>query len=73
MNAKTARPLSEIFQLLEEQDDLLKHWPYTTEQVTRDKEISARIRELVDQICVEQSATSALVKVDLEILVSSIL
>jgi hypothetical protein len=73
MNAKMTRPLSEIFQLLEEQDELLKHWPYTTEQVTKDKEISARIRELVDQICVEQSATSALVKVDSEELVSSIL
>jgi hypothetical protein len=73
MNAKMARPLSEIFQLLDEQDELLKHWPYTAEQLTKDKEISTRIRELVDQICAEQSATSALVKVDLEELISSIL
>ncbi len=60
MNAKTATPLGEIFQLLDEQNEVLRHWPYTAEQVTKDKEISVRIRELVDQICVEQSAISAL-------------
>jgi hypothetical protein len=47
--------LAEILRLLAEQQQLLKNWPYSTEQITRDRQISARIRELVDEICVRQS------------------
>jgi hypothetical protein len=66
MAANKAAALNEIFRLLSEQSELLKHWPYTAEQITKDREISARIRGLIDQICVEQSATSALAKVHFE-------
>jgi hypothetical protein len=54
-----AEYLSEIFQLLTEQRELLKHWPYSSEQISTDKRISARIRELVDRICIEQSPAHA--------------
>jgi hypothetical protein len=47
--------LAEILRLLAEQQELLKHWPYSTEQIDRDKKISARIRDLVDQICARQA------------------
>ncbi len=66
MNAKKEQQLNEIFRLLSEQHELLQHWPYTGEQVSKDREISTRIRELVDQMCVGQSAASALAKVHVE-------
>ena len=47
--------MNEIFRLLREQRELLNRWPYSSEQIREDKELSARIRELVDQICAEQS------------------
>jgi hypothetical protein len=50
-----AEYMNEILQLLRKQRDLLNRWPYSSEQIREDKEISARIRELVDQICAEQS------------------
>jgi hypothetical protein len=55
MTPGKAECMNEILQLLREQRELLKHWPYSSEQIREDKEISARIRELVDQICAEQS------------------
>jgi len=51
--------LNEILRLLSEQRELLKHPPYSSEQVRKDKEISARIRGLLDQISIEQSAVTA--------------
>lgn len=47
--------LNEVFLLLAEQQQLLKHWPYSAEQIERDRTISARIRELVDHVCAEQA------------------
>ena len=41
---------NEIFLLLSEQRELVKHFPYSSEQVRKDKRISARICRLVDQI-----------------------
>lgn len=45
---------AEILRLLSEQKDLLRHWPYSDEQIIRDKEISAHIRELIDRSCAQQ-------------------
>jgi hypothetical protein len=50
MALRKTEHLSEIFRLLSEQRELLKHLPYSSEQIRKDKEISARIRELIDQI-----------------------
>jgi len=43
--------MSEILRLLSERRELLAHSPHSCEQIEKDKEISARILELVDQIC----------------------
>jgi len=51
--------MNEIFRLLDEQRELLERVPFSTELVRKDKEISTRIRQLVDQICVEQSTERA--------------
>lgn len=48
----------EILRLLTEQNELLRCWPYSNEQVIRDREISARVRELIDQSCAQQSAAA---------------
>jgi hypothetical protein len=45
----------EILRLLSEQNDALRHWPYSNEQVIRDKEISAHIRELIDRSCAQRT------------------
>jgi hypothetical protein len=55
MTLGKAEYMNEILRLLVEQRELLNRWPYSSEQIREDKEISARIRELVDQICAEQS------------------
>ena len=55
MTLGKAKYMNEILRLLREQRELLNRWPYSSEQIREDKEISARIRELVDQICAEQS------------------
>jgi len=47
--------MSEILRLLSERRELLAHSPHSCEQLEKDKEISARILELVDQICGLQS------------------
>ena len=48
MALRKTEHLNEIFRLLSEQRELLKHLPYSSEQIRKDKEISARIRELID-------------------------
>jgi hypothetical protein len=40
-----------ILKLLDEQDLLLKQWPYTPEQVKRDKEICLQLRDICDHMC----------------------
>ena len=51
--------LNEIFRLLSEQQGLLEHLPYSSEQVRKEKRILVRIHRLVDQIiCSEQSTAS---------------
>ena len=42
--------LNEIFRLLSEQRELLKHLPYSSEQVRKEKKILVRIHRLVDQV-----------------------
>jgi len=59
MEPRKTECLNEILRLLSEQRELLKHPPYSSEQVRKDKEISACIRGLVDQISVEQSTVEA--------------
>lgn len=49
MNAKSEAQLEIIFHLLEEQHRLGRQWPLSPAQVHRDKEVSARLRELIDQ------------------------
>lgn len=51
--------IDEIFRLLSEQRELREDVPCSSEQVSKNQEISARIRRLVDQICVEQSTARA--------------
>jgi hypothetical protein len=46
--------LDEVLRLLAEQRDLLNHWPITDELIQRDKQLSARIRDLIDQLCSQQ-------------------
>lgn len=60
--------LDEIFHLLNQQRQLLDRWPLTNEQIRKDKEISARIRSWIDQVCFAQSAAIAVAsdEVDLE-------
>ena len=43
---------SEIFPFAQRRRELLKPRPYTPEDVTKDEEISTRIRWLCDQVCV---------------------
>jgi len=46
--------MNEMLQLLDERQKLLEHLPHSSRLITKDKEISARICALVDQIWVEQ-------------------
>jgi hypothetical protein len=39
-----------IFRLLEQQRANLEHWPYTLEQLAKDREISDRLRQACDQL-----------------------
>jgi hypothetical protein len=39
-----------VFRILEEQHRISEQWPYTAGQIRRDKELSARLRELIDQL-----------------------
>ncbi len=55
MTLGKAEYMNEILRLLCEQRELLNRWPYSSEQIREDEEISARIDELVDQICAGQS------------------
>jgi hypothetical protein len=55
MTLGKAECMNEIFRLLCEQRELLNRWAYSSEQIRQDEEISARIDELVDQICAGQS------------------
>jgi hypothetical protein len=48
--------VDEILSLLKQQRDLLVRWPYSDEQIAKDKELSVRIRRLVDRLCVPESA-----------------
>jgi hypothetical protein len=47
---RTQQPIETIFRLLEQQRANLERWPYTPEQLDMDKKISARLRELCDQL-----------------------
>ena len=49
MAREKAEYLNEIFRPLSEQREL-KHFAYSSEQVRKDKRISARVCRLVDQI-----------------------
>lgn len=60
MTLGNTKQLDEIFRLLEQQRQMLDHWPLTNEQIAKDKEISARIRSLIDQICSAQSKAGSL-------------
>jgi hypothetical protein len=56
MASAQAEYLNEIFRLLSERGELLKHLPSSSEQLKKGNRISARVRRLVDQaIRIEQS------------------
>lgn len=57
MNRATDTRIREIFQLLDEQHKLQEQWPYSSEILTRDRQLSARIRELCDELCPVESRT----------------
>lgn len=59
--------LDEIFHLLNQQRQLLDRWPLTNEQIRKDKEISARIRSLIDQVCFAQSAAVAVASAEVDL------
>lgn len=50
MDPRADRSLETILELLSEQHELAQSWPYTVEQITRDKEISERLRQICDQL-----------------------
>jgi hypothetical protein len=52
----TDNHVDEILRLLQQQRDLLVGWPYSNEQIAKDKELSLRIRRLVDRLWVSESA-----------------
>ena len=39
-----------IFRILEERRRISEQWPYTADQIRKDKELSVRLRELIDQL-----------------------
>ena len=55
MNRVADPRIREIFQLLDEQHKLQKQWPYSSEILKRDRQLSARIRELCDELCPVES------------------
>ncbi len=50
MDSEAEASIETIFKLLVEQRENLKHWPYTSEQIARDRRIWAQLRELCDRI-----------------------
>jgi hypothetical protein len=54
VNLGRTERLDAILRLLNQQRQVLNHWPLTNEQIRKDKEISARIRSLIDQMCTAQ-------------------
>jgi hypothetical protein len=46
----------EILRLLKQQRELLARWPYSGEQIAKDRELSVRIRHLVDRLRIPDSA-----------------
>jgi hypothetical protein len=57
MNRATDPRIREIFQLLDEQHKLQEQWPYGSETLERDHQLSTRIRELCDELCPVDSRT----------------
>jgi len=57
MNRATDPRIREIFQLLDEQHKLQEQWPYSSEAMKKDHQLSARIRELSDELCPAESRT----------------
>lgn len=51
MDAETEKRFDTIFQLLHEQREMLdRYWPYTPEQLQKDRELWAQIRALMAEI-----------------------
>jgi hypothetical protein len=46
----TEEPIETILTLLEQQRANLQRWPYSVEQLAKDKELSVRLRQLADQL-----------------------
>lgn len=61
MASEPGEELSEVFRLLGEQRQLFERWPYSAEQLERDRNISARIRELFNHLYAEQASPGRLV------------
>lgn len=51
MSVGSEKAIHEVFRLLSEQRQLLTHWPYTKHHVEKEREISNRVRELIDRNC----------------------
>jgi hypothetical protein len=50
VNSKTEKHIETIFRLLDEQHRILNDGPYTSEILKKDREISAQLREICDQL-----------------------
>jgi hypothetical protein len=50
VNSKTEERIETIFRLLDEQHRVLNEGPYTSEILKKDREISAQLREICDQL-----------------------
>ena len=59
MDSKTEKRIETIFRLLDEQHRILNHGPYTSEVLKKDREISAQLREVCNQLYPTQSNTKA--------------
>lgn len=55
MNSKIENRIETIFRLLDEQHRILNDRPYTSEILKKDREISAQLREICDQLYPMQS------------------
>jgi hypothetical protein len=45
-----------VFRILDEQRRISEQWPYTADQIRRDKEPSARLRERIDRLSPDGNA-----------------
>ncbi|HVB87076.1 MAG TPA: hypothetical protein VNK23_10490 [Candidatus Dormibacteraeota bacterium] len=58
MNRATETRFDAVLRILEEQHRLCNQWPYSADQIQHDKELSAELRGLIDQLVPKEPAHS---------------